>query len=90
MADTATTRPVRGARRAPAKATQSKPAAIAVAEATEVKDGNVERLVVALESAGETKSYSKWSAPEGSGCVGTFYAPLGATEVKVAIKGATS
>lgn len=42
------------------------------------------REVLALVPVGTTKTYSKWQAPEGSGCAGNFYAPLGVTEVKVA------
>jgi hypothetical protein len=91
-----TTRPARGARRtskaAPAKAVAAKVAAPVAEEAeTTAVDaaGNVNRLVIALVPVGDTKTYSRWAPPEGSGCVGTFYAPLGATEVRVAIKGAT-
>lgn len=56
-----------------------KPEAAPVAEAA---TGN--RTVLELVPAGVTKSYSKWQAPEGSGCAGNFYAPLGVTAVKVA------
>lgn len=37
--------------------------------------------------AGDTKQYSRWVPPEGTGCVGTFYAPLGATAVTVTVSG---
>lgn len=90
-----TTRPARGARRtskaAPAKAVAAKVAPVAEEAETTAVDaaGNVNRLVIALVPVGDTKTYSRWAPPEGSGCVGTFYAPLGATEVRVAIKGAT-
>lgn len=91
MAEATATRPTRGSRRAPSKAVPAKAAPVVAKapEGTEVKDGNVERLVIALESAGDTKSYSKWVFPEGSGCVGTVYAPLGTAEVRVAMKGAS-
>ena len=79
-----TTRPVRVRKAAPAKAT---PTAKAAEPETAQTDGNVERLVISLVHAGDTKQYSKWTPPEGTGCVGTLYAPLGATDVKVAIKG---
>lgn len=42
------------------------------------------REVIELMPVGNTKTYSKWQAPEGSGCAGNFYAPLGVTAVKVA------
>lgn len=53
-------------------------------ETTAEAPATANRVVLALEPAGTTKSYSKWQAPEGSGCAGNFYAPLGVTEVKVA------
>lgn len=87
MAETAT-RPTRGARKAtPAKAAPAKaaPAKPAPAPETEATDGTVTRYVVTLEHAGDTKSYSAWAPPKDSGCVGKFYAPLGARSVKVAI-----
>lgn len=93
MADTATTRPARGSRRTATKAAPAakaaKPAATPApeVEATEAADGNVRRLVLALEHVGDTKSYSTWKPADSSGCVGKLYAPLGATEVRVAIIG---
>lgn len=95
MPDTAT-RPTRtrASRAAAAKATPAKAAPAAAPTKADAPvtgaDGTVESFVVALEAAGETKSYSVWTPPQGSGCVGKFYAPLGATAVKVAIKGASA
>lgn len=43
-----------------------------------------DRTVIVLEPVGITKTYSKWQAPEGTGCAGNFYAPLGVTSVRVA------
>lgn len=39
-----------------------------------------------LEAAGVTKKYAKFTFPEGSGCVGTVYAPLGTKTVKVRLE----
>lgn len=43
-------------------------------------------VAFALEPAGSTKTYAKFTFPEGSGCVGTVYAPLGTKTVKVRLE----
>ena len=42
------------------------------------------RVVVTLVPAGSTRRYSKWQFPEDGPAAGNVYAPLGATDVKVA------
>lgn len=88
-----TTRPRASRGTAPTKAAAAKaaqaaaaPAVTAEAEAAEATTPT--RTVVVLDHVGATKSFEKFQAPEGSGCAGNFYAPLGTTEVKVAIIGA--
>lgn len=90
MAET-TTRPAR-TRRAPAAksttAAKAAPAKAATPKAEEAPEAvEVEKYVIELENAGETKTYSKWVPPVGNGCVGTFYAPLGTETVRVQIVG---
>jgi len=92
MAETAT-RPTR-TRAARTAATKATPAKAAPAKAESVKataetdaNGTVNRIVLKLEHAGDTKTYSKWTPPAGCGCVGTFYAPLGTQSVRIAISG---
>lgn len=87
MAET-TTRPPRSRKATPAKATT--PSAVttaasesAAAEEPSVATGSPVKLVLEPHPGGHTKSYTKFVAPEGSGCTGTFYAPLGVTEVRV-------
>jgi hypothetical protein len=89
MAETATrptrTRAARATKATtPAKATPAKAAKAAAKPATE-EDTEVEAYYMDLVQLPDSTRYSKWSPPEGSGCVGTFYAPLGCTEVKVRI-----
>jgi hypothetical protein len=75
MAETATAqaeKPARSRTRSTAKAPAAEAAAVA------------DRVVLELLPVGNTKTYSKWQAPDGSGCAGNFYAPLGVTSVKVA------
>ena len=38
----------------------------------------------------ETKSFAVFKAPEGTGCTGSLYAPLGTTEVRVMLYGPAS
>ena len=84
MAETAqkTGTPRRGQRRAAsaaaAKTTTENPAPV---------DDEVTRIAVEFEKVGETKNYSKWCPPEGVGCTGSLYAPLGATAVTVEVSG---
>lgn len=40
------------------------------------------KIQVNLVYTGDTKKYAKFEPPADSGCVGTFYAPLGTEEVK--------
>lgn len=95
MAET-TTRPRRKAtekaatpaKKAAAKATPAK-AASADAPTTALpptEDGRP-RYGVTLEVERETKTYMVFKPPASSGCVGSFYAPLGTDEVKVVIIG---
>jgi len=51
---------------------------------------NVQRIRVVMEHAGDTKTYSKWQPPQASGCVGTYYAPLGTMSVRVLLEGPAS
>jgi len=51
---------------------------------------NVQRIRVVMEHVGDTKTYSKWQPPASSGCVGTYYAPLGTTSVRVLLEGSAS
>jgi len=83
MAETAqkTGAPRRGARSG-SRVAVAKPAVDKVASDAEVTLDGIE-----LEKVGETKQYSKWAPPKSSGCVGSLYAPLGATAVTVAITG---
>ena len=48
------------------------------------------RILVVMEHMGDTKTYSKWQPPKDSGCVGTYYAPLGTEVVKVLLEGPAS
>ncbi|HVI70136.1 MAG TPA: hypothetical protein VM656_01445, partial [Pyrinomonadaceae bacterium] len=59
----------------------------APAPATSVGDDGRRRVPVVLEYAGDTASYAKFKPPASSGCVGTYYAPLGTEEVKVLLIG---
>jgi hypothetical protein len=76
-----TTRPVR--KRAKAAAAKAAPVKTAVATPAAAAETGEQRTTVALVPAGETKTYAKFSPPDDSGCVGTFYAPLGTTDVRV-------
>jgi len=53
-----------------------------VAAPAPVDDGLV-RTVLEFTYFGDTKSYSVFQPPEGNGCVGKVYAPLGTTNVRV-------
>ena len=55
------------------------------AEANAVEETQPEKVVVQLERHpdGDTKSYTRWVFPSGSGGTGTVYGPLGATEARV-------
>lgn len=75
--------PRRGGSRA-GRASAAKPAP---STAAVTDDGTTELYEVELIPMGETRTYSKWSPPDNSGCVGTFYAPLGAVGVTMKITG---
>lgn len=78
------------ARSSAAKGTRvtSKTTAAAKPAATEAEaPATVDKFTVELSKIGETKQYGKFVFPEGSGCVGTVYAPLGAKTVKVLVVG---
>lgn len=77
----------------PATATKAKPAKVAETTSVEpapvatpapapVDDGLV-RTVLEFTYFGDTKTYSRFNPPEDSGCVGSVYAPLGTTNVRV-------
>ncbi len=83
-------RPARGAAaataaKAPAKTAQKPPAAPKAAAKVEEAPTAPEtvKVQVNLVYTGDTKKYAKFEPPADSGCVGTFYAPLGTDEVKV-------
>lgn len=91
-----TAAPVRG-RTTAAKASATKPATTA-AKATPAKaapaakvDESTEDLAkvgpIELEFKNETKNYAVFTPPKGTGCVGSFYAPLGTTQVRVMLYG---
>lgn len=80
-----TTRPARA--RTAAKPAAAKTSAAKVAPAEVADDAGKARFTVTLEAQGETKSYAVFTPPEGSGCVGKFYAPLGTEIVKVLLIG---
>lgn len=61
--------------------------AVVEPEETEETEVELQKIFVDLEHTGDTKTYSKWQPPSSSGCVGTFYAPLGTTGVKVRLEG---
>lgn len=87
MAETATaktTTPRKPRARAATAATKAAPAKAAPAAPAEEDKMKIQ---VNLVSAGETKSYAKFTPPPGAGCVGTLYVPLGTEEVKVLIIG---
>ncbi len=80
---TATTNPRTRVKRTAATVTAVPEPAAAPAEAD---DGKVR---FELEHAGDTKNYSTWAPPAGSGCVGKLYMPLGTERVGVVMAGAT-
>jgi hypothetical protein len=88
MAET-TTRPARSRKATPAKATTPSAVTTAASESAAAEEpsaavtGAPVKLVLEPHPGGHTKSYTKFVAPDGSGCTGTFYAPLGVTEVRV-------
>lgn len=83
-----TTRPARKRTAAAPKAPAAAKPAVPAEAATEVEAAaEVEKFVFELESAGDTKRYSKFVVPEGLGIAGSIYAPLGATRVRVLIEG---
>lgn len=85
---------------AAAKANVSKPTTAATAKPAtaakvaqpkaEVTADTVTKFGVTLEPAPATKNYAKFVPPVGSGCTGTLYVPLGATEVKILVVGAAA
>lgn len=91
MAETKTAAPRRratGAAAKPAAASKRTPAkAAAPAPVAEEAPQTVNKFMVELVPAGETKSYAVFTFPEGTGCVGKVYVPHGTKAVKVLIKG---
>jgi hypothetical protein len=83
---TATAAPARKRTSTPAKKTAA-PAVKAVAEpeaeeAQEATESTAEKRTVTWEYVETTKTYEKFKAPAGEGCVGNIYAPLGTKTVK--------
>lgn len=84
MADTTTRPRVRtGATKAAAARPTAEPKPEPKPEPTDIADTTKRRVTLELEPLEPTKSYAKFTPPAGSGCVGTFYAPLGTETVKV-------
>lgn len=73
-------------KRTAAKATAAKaaPAAESTKDAAPVE---VDVVVFDCEQLDDTKSYSVFTPPASSGCVGKLYVPHGVTEVKVKLTG---
>ena len=80
-----TTRPARKR----ATAAVAKPAVVEpkAPVAPAVGEDGLMRVQFALETQGDTKTYSKFTPPASSGCVGTLYVPHGTQEVKVLLIG---
>lgn len=72
-----------------APTTTAKPARTKAAATVDqvVDESGRENYVFELTHQGDTKSYAKFAPPEGSGCVGTLYMPLGTREVRVRMIG---
>lgn len=83
---TGTTRPARKRATPAKKAATTTPAAKAEGPGV-ATDGDITKLTFELEYEGDTKSYAKFKVPTGNGSVGSIYAPLGTTQVKVLIVG---
>lgn len=84
------TRPARGRKTEAAKGAKATPKAKPAEAAAEVESTETPAaeptkvgLVLDHHPDGDTKSYARFVPPAGSGCVGTFYAPPGTTEVRV-------
>lgn len=85
------TRPARARKAAPKKADPATPAAAPVEAATpkpeEAKRTPVadpsRSIVLDLVPDGDTKNFAKFTYPEGCGCVGTIYAPLGTEQARL-------
>lgn len=86
---TATTRPARK-RTTASKATPAKAATPKTAETPAEESTELQKFVVELEQIEDTKNFARFVPPKSSGCVGTFYAPLGTTQVRVQIAGPAS
>jgi hypothetical protein len=70
------------------KTTPVKPATVPGVQASDgTATGEVEKTVIHLVAhpEGPTVRFERFVAPEDSGCRGTIYAPLGTTEVRVAL-----
>jgi len=81
--------------RTPGRGSTTKTAAKTAPVATEAPETATEEApelssdtMIALlpHPEGDTKNYSRWIAPAGSGCQGTFYTPLGTPSVKVILE----
>jgi hypothetical protein len=82
----AETREVGGEAATTRKRTPAKAAATATRKAPVKAAAASDAVAFALTPDGSTRTYAKFKAPEGSGCVGTFYAPLGTKVVKVRLE----
>lgn len=93
MAATKTAAPTRG-RAATAKSSATKPAAAttkpATPKAAPATDEDLAKVgPIPLDFSHETKNFAVFTPPKDSGCVGSFYAPVGTTEVRVMLYGPT-
>lgn len=90
---TKTAAPTRGraATKTTAKSTATKPAPAptnaAVARGATADEDLAKVGPIDLVFSHETKNYVVFTPPQGTGCVGSFYAPLGTTQVRVVLYG---
>jgi len=86
MAET-TNAPSTGARKPAAKRTApAKAAPKKITPTPTAASAETNAVAFALEPLAPTKRWAKFGFPEGSGCVGTVYAPLGTKVVKVRLE----
>jgi len=91
MSETPVTRPTARKRATPAAAAKpatrkAAPAPAVPAGASVTEDGSV-RIPLGFVHESDTKNYAKWVPPQGSGCVGALYVPLGTTDVRALLIG---
>lgn len=89
MAETKTARPKKRAEKTAKVVKAETPKTVkseAVEAATVTPDAVVSKLKVELDYTDTTRRYEKFTAPDGSGCQGSLYVPLGAKSVKVLVE----